>query len=147
MIVRKLKTAAFVFMAFTVLMIAAKKLEKEDYTQLFENSSPQSQKTEKVITALPTTHKEPAQKENQKRMIKVVNHMDDKKSLTYNHSTGNYKPKEFKLLVNNTENAHIERKKDFIKHTEQEIEIVNNTVYIEYNFKFSEYWGTYTRGG
>lgn len=153
MIVRKLKTAAFVFATFAVLVITAKQLEKEDYVQFFENNDsdkktaliPAPQKSTALFPSAP--NKDLVKKTENKRTIKVINHMDDKKGLTYNHTTGKYKPKEFKLLVNNTENAHIERKKNFIKEAEQEIEIINNTVYIDYDFKFIEYCGAYTRGG
>ena len=157
MIACKLKSTALVVMTFAVLIITAK--HKEDYTQIFENKNSHKQlvatpvatnkqissKKESLFPAAP--NKDLAQKTENKRMIKVINHMDDKKGLTYNHKTGNYKPKEFKMLINNMENAHIERKKNFIKQVEQEIEVVNNTVYIDYDFKFIEYCGMYTRGG
>lgn len=165
MIARKLKSTTLVFTMFAVVIVTAKQLEKEDYTQFFENSNCHNQQTTKQLVATPITankqltskkeslfpaapNKDLAQKTDNKRTIKVINHMDDKKGLTYNHKTGKYKPKEFKLLVNDTENAYIKNKKDFIKQAVQNIEVKDdNIVCVEYYFKFSEYWGAYTRDG
>lgn len=133
------KVTAFSIALCAIVIITAQQIEKEDYESVIQQTSAHTESMESIAETPPAA-------QPKTRTIKVVNKMDDD-SLVYKHKTGNYKPKQFALSINDQENAKLVDKKKFFKSHEQQVDVRNDVVAVEYNYEFVEAFGTYRRGG